>query len=269
MCTETPLSSVRSRAAPVPAGGPNREPVPASEPNRAHRVGEGPGAPLCPVPHHPPTPEAGRGEPARRAPSPRGHARARAQPGRRGQGRGSAVLAPGGGWAPLLLLPEGRGSPPSPRPTAGGADTIAFPGTWALPPFSPFSQGRDIPLKPGRRGLTRLALSVWPFSAAVSLLPALGRAAPGARLAAPGPSAPRPPMEGRSNGPTGLGPASPLAGDRAPSPGWFQTRSGRRAVRLSPAAPRALHPPSFVPFPLSRPPTSSAPPPPAPRAASS
>ncbi|XP_070328909.1 uncharacterized protein [Odocoileus virginianus] len=112
-----------------------------------------------------------------------------------GRRRGSAVW-PGAGGAPLLLLPRGArepAEPPGRRQVALGHNRLPR-ARGRSPPFSPFLQGRDIPLKPGRR---EPPAPVGAFSLALSprlspLLPALGRAA---RCAFGGPSASRPPAE--------------------------------------------------------------------------
>lgn len=201
------------------------------------------------------------------APLPAGHARARAQPEQAGAGRGSAVWPREGEAGAAAAAPEGRGEPA--EPPADGRwrfDTIAFPGHVGALLSSPFLQGRDIPLKPGRREPPRPGwrFQFGPFPAAVSLPLPRWDAPHGARLAAPGPLRPGP-HGGRSNGPWGL--ARPVLWPAiGPFPGLVpnlvSTQSCVSALRR---APRPPIPPSLCPLPPSRPPTSQRASPPRPQ----
>lgn len=186
-----------------------------------------------------------------------GHAHS---PSGRGRGRGSAVGPGGGGGRCCCCSPEGRGEPAEPpgrRQVALGHNRLPR-ARGRSPPFSPFLQGRDIPLKPGR---LEPPAPVGAFSLALSprlspLLPALGRAARCA-FGGAGPVCAPAPGGGRSNGPWGsawpvlwpaIGPL-PRAGSK-PGPD--------AELRPSPAARPAPSPPPFLcPLPPVSPPQSS------------
>ncbi|XDB55537.1 hypothetical protein AB1E18_008999 [Capra hircus] len=190
-----------------------------------------------------------------------GHAHS---PSGRGQGRGSAVgPREGEGGRRCCCSPEGSGEPAEPpgrRQVALGHNRLPR-ARGRSPPFSPFLQGRDIPLKPGRReplspvGAFSLAL----FPRLSPLLPALGRAARCA-FGGAGPLCAPAPHGARSNGPWGsarpvlwpaIGPL-PRAGSK-PGPD--------AELRLSPAArPAPSHPPFLCPLPPVSTPYLPAPP---------